>query len=169
MDSHLLIYDAATTQLMKEDGEITDAHLRYNSHSGNNDRVDPTWAQAKGYTGDAYAAIQCDNNFYELDYDDRSGEKNYNEHIFGKLVSGRVYRFVVHDYSQGNHMSDFGTQVDLMVGNTKYPIPVSPNPYVPYQVPPGNYYYWTVFDIKEVNGVWSVDTSVAAYNNTQPW
>lgn len=107
MDSHLLIY--STSDLVNPV-----AHLYYAS------------GKPDDYTGDASDVVKDNGIFYELDYDDTRGQKGFNENVSGKVVDGRVYKFVVHNYREALEMSNNGTIVQLTFNNKRYPGAVDP-------------------------------------------
>lgn len=150
MDSHLLIYSAS---------DLTDsvAHLSYQS----TDKI-------SDYTGHASGVVKDSGIFYELDYDDTNGGHGFNENISGKVVDGRIYKFIVHNYSSDLMMSDNGTIVQLIFNNKRYPGALDSSVQSSYNVPFGNPKYWIVFEIKKDDGQWIVNT-INTPSNEEPW
>lgn len=112
-DAHLYIYEGGSQV----------AHLYYGSN------------KPSGYKGTASDAIEyptglTPSNYYTLDYDDdtQSGgtQKNHTENVSGKLISGLTYKFVVHDFENGNKIKEQNCVMTLtMSGTVRRFIPIN--------------------------------------------
>lgn len=160
-DPYLQIFDSDMNLLLEDAVSgftANPANLYYSSHSEyaqDNYREESgyeAWLDEQGRENAAYAIIKKDGIFYELDYDYR-GEKDRVpiEHMTGKvnLDGNRIYRFMLNDCAKEDKygLKKSNSKVTLTLENNEYVFSAS-----------GDTLYWTVFDIKKVNGIWSAVT-----------
>ena len=166
-DSYLQIFDSDMNLLLEDDvtGFITKpANLYYNSHQGDDGYMEESgynaWLSGQGRTNVAYALIKKDGTFYELDYD-YQGESGRDpvEHMTGKvnLSGNRIYRFMLNACSSDQGLAESNSKVTLTLENNEYVFYASEDKV-----------YWTVFDIKKVNGIWSAVTIDEYSDMAQP-
>jgi hypothetical protein len=111
-------------------------------------------------------AVEYDGFYYELDFDDTDGKKYYTEHIHGWINTDsddRIYRFFVKDYNGRHRMYDWDVSASIDLGNTYYPQSVSGAEFYKVRdISDTGKLYWIVFDIKKVNGRWTVVPTTSA-------
>lgn len=166
-DPYLQIFDSNMNLLLEDEvnGFTTKpANLYYNSHQQDDNYMEEsgynTWLSGQGRTNVAYALIKKDGTFYELDYD-YTGEdyRDPIEHMSGKvnLNGNRIYRFMLNTCDNNFGLAESNSKVTLTLENNEYVFYASEDKV-----------YWTVFDIKKVNGIWTAVTIDEYSDMAQP-